>query len=411
MKKIYIISAFLLGILNSLYSQTRYKLDFSQKEPLVRDLKTIVTNPHWSRKASWLGADITEEDCSSVLLYNLDKQCYTKFNVGMSKRTQISQPFLPTDSQGAQTIAINFSSGLDNAFYILSSLNNKYDLFLAYGIRVEKGVIKIGGCNNKTTGSVFMDKNITYLTTSINPDSQEVGLFILKNEVYLWDVNLALTSPYIIRFDNEFIKYELDLYCMKKTDPIQMKIAYIGSNNQYPKVYITAPVNKNNTIAQSTILTDTVSKAVERLPMWSPDGRYVAYLSSLGHEKEISFESFEESELEYGLWIYDSQTGQNEELFFPVYTNTRRSTQSVYGWMPDSETIFFINCDLNNKLPLYAVNIKTKTIWNLGSPYINHNEIKLSPDSKYLAIIARGIHGADEYSFTKIYLAKVMKTD
>jgi dipeptidyl aminopeptidase/acylaminoacyl peptidase len=83
-------------------------------------------------------------------------------------------------------------------------------------------------------------------------------------------------------------------------------------------------------------------------PMYSPDGKYIAYRSQLrgGYESD-----------RFRLMLYDRATGQITDLT----PNFDRWVDSM-AWSPDSKTIYF-TAENEGEAPIYAINVTAPNAW------------------------------------------------
>jgi tricorn protease len=102
----------------------------------------------------------------------------------------------------------------------------------------------------------------------------------------------------------------------------------------------------------------------ERDAVWSPDGRYIAYISDLSGEDEI--------------YIRNPEKGED-----PIKLTTNGDTYKYYlKWSPDSKKILWTD----RKLRLQYVNIKTKeTVLVKQATHSVIRDFNWSPDSKWIA--------------------------
>ncbi len=112
----------------------------------------------------------------------------------------------------------------------------------------------------------------------------------------------------------------------------------------------------------------SVSKGVDNQPVYSPDGKYIAFTSMLvpGHESDQLF-----------LMLYNRKTGKLKNL-------TRKFNRSLDQiiWSPDSKTIYFTaNNEIYNSI--YKIDIATGKIDLVLKDGSNYN-INISPDGNTL---------------------------
>ena len=94
----------------------------------------------------------------------------------------------------------------------------------------------------------------------------------------------------------------------------------------------------------------TTNKASDRTPLYSPDGRYIAYSASL--------RPMQESDLTR-LFLYDRMTGEHKNVF----EATDRSIDS-YAWAPDSKSLY-VSFEDRGQEPLARLDIDTLKVTQL----------------------------------------------
>lgn len=108
--------------------------------------------------------------------------------------------------------------------------------------------------------------------------------------------------------------------------------------------------------------------ANERDASWSPDGKYVAYISDRTGETEI--------------WMQDSQGGEPVQMTKGNDTYIRRII-----WAPDSKSLLFT--DRKNRIKQLTIASKSvKTL--LTNPHNELTDVTFSPDSKWIAYTKQG---------------------
>jgi len=209
-----------------------------------------------------------------------------------------------------------------------------------------------------------------------------------------------------IKINKNHRKYEPDVFLNLDG---AIRCAYAGISAAAQDIYYLDKIDQTDRLKN---LTNTPN-AVERMPIFSPDGRYIAYISTYGH---VDFATLADTagqavDLEYGLRIYDTQTSQDREIFFPVYVDSKQARQNPYAWLPDNEHLIVINNDIPKKEPLVVINIHTfnPDPVNLESPLYHHHDIELSPDGKKLAVIARGHKNSNDFTTLKLFIADLKK--
>jgi dipeptidyl aminopeptidase/acylaminoacyl peptidase len=91
----------------------------------------------------------------------------------------------------------------------------------------------------------------------------------------------------------------------------------------------------------------TTNKSGDRTPLYSPDGRYIAYSATLRPMQETDLER---------LFLYDRATGEHKNIF----EATDRSVDS-YAWSPDSASLYVTYEDQGQE-PLARLDIATMKI-------------------------------------------------
>ena len=102
--------------------------------------------------------------------------------------------------------------------------------------------------------------------------------------------------------------------------------------------------------------------AHERSAQWSPDSRFVAYISDLTGETE--------------LFLQKAEDGESVQL-----TKNNDTYIRTFCWSPDSKSIVYT--DRKNRINLLNVETKQKTVL-LESPLSEPGNLSFSPDSKWL---------------------------
>ncbi len=114
----------------------------------------------------------------------------------------------------------------------------------------------------------------------------------------------------------------------------------------------------------------TTNKGNDNGPLFSPNGRYIAYLSMA----RAGFESDQQN-----LWVFDKTTGTKRNL-----TETLDRYVSDFAWSPDSRKIYFY-VPHHGRHRLYEVNVKTgKRKLLLEKRYLGG--LQVSPNGKFLVL-------------------------
>ncbi len=111
----------------------------------------------------------------------------------------------------------------------------------------------------------------------------------------------------------------------------------------------------------------------ERFPAWSPDGKWISYLSDASGKYDL---------------ILKDQTGRKETITIPLGSTTYYFEPT---WSPDSKKLFFNDSHLN----LYYVDIATKKVVKVDDDRLgahtgrtsNHFQPTWSPDSRWIGYI------------------------
>ncbi len=88
----------------------------------------------------------------------------------------------------------------------------------------------------------------------------------------------------------------------------------------------------------------TTNKSTDRTPLYSPDGRYIAYSATLRPMQEVDL---------VRLFLYDRTTGENKNIF----EATDRAVDS-YAWAPDSKSLY-VTFEDRGQTPLARLDLAT----------------------------------------------------
>lgn len=391
-----------------LFAQTpNIKINYSGRQPTLQ-LEGHLRNPQWSVSGNWLGFDFLKEDMISVIFYSVKTGKYKDFAIGEQKSNSISAYAPQMNFSGANTYNVAWvPSKYKDALYVISSLNKKYELFFIKAVRTSSNAVMVYAMSNPETDINLDRKQISYLSFPTANLKEIYGAFIAGNELSS-DIWLILRTYLTqITFPDGIRKYDPRL---SVDNSGSIKIAYLGIHENQADIFYKPPnkykPNQNQNIAAINI--SETPYALEKIPRWSPNGEYLAYLSTEGHASinDVDVEAKEEDVI-CGLWIYDFIQQTKKEIYYPIGVDPKRDSQNVYAWLPDNQTIILIDYNLEEKQPLIAVNIQTGEAKNLASPYYHHEDIAVSPDGKKLAIIARGHKQDTDFHYTKLYLADI----
>jgi len=363
-------------------------------------------NPHWSYQMDWLGADFNDKILNSVVVYSLKLNRFLIYNVQVQENRKIPSRRPPQMTPvKSNTENIQFSPITDNDFYVISSLNKKYDLYWVQNFQINLQP-RVGALTyNNRINPELLNKHISYSTFIKIPRDRGVGIFTAGDEsesnIWLYDENNDHISK--VTRNNNIRAYESQMYV---DDEDLLNIVYKGIELLHSDIYLIQSINIYNLKNTHQVLKNitNTSDAIEQLPKWSPNGKKIAYLSTLGHEDLSNYDP--KSEMSYALYIYNVNDKVNYEVYYPVLLDATREMQSTYCWF-DNNTIILIDKNLEKKQPLIAVNVNSKIWVDLQSPLYHHQDIEISPDFKKLAIIARGHKNDRQIGFSKIYIAEL----
>ena len=126
----------------------------------------------------------------------------------------------------------------------------------------------------------------------------------------------------------------------------------------------------------------TTNKATDSTPLYSPDGRYIAYSASL--------RPMQESDLTR-LFLYDRMTGEHKNIF----EATDRSVGS-YVWAPDSKSLY-VTFEDRGQQPLAQLDIDTLKLTPLSTVGTS-DEADVSRDGTFLVFTKTDLsHPADVF--------------
>jgi len=191
-----------------------------------------------------------------------------------------------------------------------------------------------------------------------------VYLLDLPSEtVHKVDIHLA-TDRHTVR--TEFVKVS-DKIRGFDISPDAKRVVFCARGELF-----TVPAKEGNTRNLTNL-----SGSNERKPRWSPDGKWIAYISDSDGEEE--------------LYIISHDGKEKIRLTTDGYCHRYQP-----AWSPDSKKLVFSD----KELFLYYLDIESKKLYQIDKS--NRNEIRSyswSPDSKYLAYSKRG-----ENRITAIYI-------
>jgi dipeptidyl aminopeptidase/acylaminoacyl peptidase len=112
----------------------------------------------------------------------------------------------------------------------------------------------------------------------------------------------------------------------------------------------------------------TTNKASDSTPLYSPDGRYIAYSATLRPMQETDLTR---------LFLYDRKTGEHKNIF----EATDRSIDS-YVWAPDSKSLY-VTFEDRGSVPLARLDLETLKVTQLNADGTS-GEAAVSQDGTFL---------------------------
>ncbi|HEX6467157.1 MAG TPA: S9 family peptidase [Terriglobales bacterium] len=142
-------------------------------------------------------------------------------------------------------------------------------------------------------------------------------------------------------------------------------------------------------IAGGTPRKISTSPGSDSTPLYSPDGKYIAYRSQAraGYESD-----------RFRLLLFDRQTQQTRELTqdFDLWVGT-------FTWSPDSSAIYF-STEEKGESPIYVASLKAAAIWRVVDGH--DDDLAISRDGKSLFFTRMSIGAPNE-----IYMANISALD
>src|SRR5205807_3262966 len=121
------------------------------------------------------------------------------------------------------------------------------------------------------------------------------------------------------------------------------KVEAISTNND---LFI-VPVNGGTGVSPVQAKNITAdNKAADNTPLYSPDGKYIAYRA----QQRPGYESDR-----WRLMLYDRKTGEKK-----ILTDRFDKWMGTYVWSPDSSRLYFVAAD-RGASPIHSVGFGTKT--------------------------------------------------
>lgn len=150
--------------------------------------------------------------------------------------------------------------------------------------------------------------------------------------------------------------------------PDATELAFVSNHTEMPAA------NTNNDIflvpvtGGAPVHLTKENPAVDNQPVYSPDGRFIAY-------KAMTRPGFEADQ--YNIILYNRTTGEQFSL-----TETFDLSPDEVVWSPDSKTIYF-NTEEKGRVTIYSIDIKSRQIAKQVGDNVN-SELIISPDGKRL---------------------------
>lgn len=374
-----------------------------------------LSRPRWSQNGSVIGLDFycADSDREQVVICNLNSNFVQKVNFKKNQSKRKTRAPM-AKAQNINTRYIEWISK-GRKFLALSSFRKKTDIYKIYKIKksfhkqnLTKEIETFDDKHISYPNSIFSRVNQPYIVfTAGDEKSSNIWLMYNKNPIDLDFGFCRLTK-------GESICYESRI---KMINSRSMRLVYRALVGKQMDIFIKKKIpvdlgslNDNTAIEVNEQNITNSSYSVEILPRWSPNGRYIAYLSTEGHVdlNNIDYKKGENyKNLKYGLCIYDTNTQVSKEIYYPIYYNSDRESQDVYTWLKDNQTIVLIKSEEEKKNPLIAVNALDGKSTKLNSPLYFPSDITASPSGNKLAVIARVSRAQGDYDFNKLYLIKL----
>jgi len=319
-----------------------------------------------------------------------------------------------------------------------------------------------------------VEKFLDWKTTEINPMWHENDIYFVSDKTGVlnlykintktkkdtqltnykdWDVRWPGFGPKAVIFELGGKLYRMP-FTTEKVEPISVKIAYDMSNLDayYKKVaknvedYHLAPTGKRAVfIARGELFTVPAEKGNirnlsespgvrEKSCMWSPDGKWIAYLADdTGTEelyvtdpkgnKTIQLTKNSEYLIQSPVWSPDSKKiafrDLDKNLFYidvktrkkTLVDKSRRNLVFAYRWSPDSKWLTYTKLEDNNFTSIYLYSINGKKIYKVTDDLTFDYGSAFDPTGKYLYFLSNRSFeptiGNFELSYTYNNMAKI----
>ena len=125
------------------------------------------------------------------------------------------------------------------------------------------------------------------------------------------------------------------------------------------------------------------NEAADFNPVYSPDGKYIAYLTQLIPTNEAD---------RFRLAVYNIKSGKSE-----IITEKFDNWVSSFEWSSDSKSIYFIGFE-KGYMPLFKIDVKTKEIESIIEKDVVHS-FTLSPKNDFIIYRHSSIHKPIEIAY------------
>jgi|GEM_PF-6721807 len=180
------------------------------------------------------------------------------------------------------------------------------------------------------------------------------------------------------RFAYEFDLTNAELHNLTENQDY-FSLPIYGANNQ--RLFASFPTFNNVAlylVTETNAESEIIINSVTRLPAWSPDGRYIAYLAIPSQDDSGETIDSGSGNFQPDILVMDVETGDIRN--YTAGTNTI----GVPVWSPDGSQIIFVSI-LVNFGQIYSIDIETGTITEFPTRTRAVDRPTWSPDGRYLA--------------------------